>query len=71
MIEKVNKYWSQRNGTLAIATILDPRNKTNCVDHYCRRLYNEGADLELERIRAILRDLLAEYQKTGVQTNEE
>ena len=41
------------------------------VDYYFRRTYNEGAELELERIWGILSDLLAEYQKTGVEIDEQ
>ena len=36
MVEKFDKYWSNINGILAIATILDPRNKMDCVAHYFR-----------------------------------
>ena len=32
MIAKFDKYWSEMNGLLAIASILDPRNKMDCVD---------------------------------------
>ena len=33
----------------------------NCVVYYFTRIYIEGVELELERIRGILGDLLAEY----------
>lgn len=55
---------------MAFASILDPRNKTDCIDYYFGRIYNEGAELELERIRGILGDVLAEYQKTSVERDE-
>ena len=32
MMEKFDKYWGQVNRALVIATILDPRNKMDCVD---------------------------------------
>lgn len=62
MIEKFTNYWSQTNGTLAIASIVDPRNKMDYVDWYFRRIYNEGLELALERIRGILGHLLAQHQ---------
>lgn len=34
MMEKFDKYWGQVNWALAIATILDLRNKMDCVDYY-------------------------------------
>jgi len=34
MIEKFDKYWSEMNGLLAIALILDPRKKMDYVDFY-------------------------------------
>jgi len=63
MMEKFVKYWGQVNGALAVATILDPRNKMDCVDYYFRRIYNAGADDELERVKRMPDDLVFEYQR--------
>ena len=65
MMEKFDKYQGQVNGALAIATILDPRNKMDCGDYYFRRIYNEGADIELERVKRMLDDLVIEYQRNN------
>lgn len=45
MIEKFDKYWEYVNGLLAIATILDLRNKMNCVDFYFRNIYDDEAKI--------------------------
>lgn len=37
----------------------------DCVDYYFRRIYNEGADVKLERVKRMLDDLLVEYQRSN------
>lgn len=65
MIDKFDNYWSEINGILAVATILDPRNK-DCVDYYFRRIYmDDEAEVELNKIRNIVYELLVEYQNKG------
>lgn len=63
MIEKFDKYWNHISGILAIATILDPRNKMDCVEYYFRRLYEDGAEFELRNVRRNLDNLVVEYQR--------
>ncbi|KAK9682019.1 hypothetical protein RND81_10G044500 [Saponaria officinalis] len=63
MIEKFDKYWEHINDLLAIAAILDHRNKMDCVEHYFRRLYGEDGEREVERVRLLLSDLVVEYQQ--------
>jgi len=58
MIDKFDKYWSEMNGLLAIASILDPRNKLNCVDFYFKEIYKVEASREIQRITSLLYDLL-------------
>ena len=50
------------NGLLAIASILDPRNKLHCVDFYFKEIYKGLASYEIERVTTLLYDLLVEYQ---------
>jgi len=38
------------NGLLAIASILDPRNKMDCVDFYFNEIYKGEASREIERV---------------------
>jgi len=72
MIGKFKKYWNQTNGILAIATISDPRKKKiDCVDYYFKGIYDGGVELKLERNRGILDGLLAKYQKSGIQINNQ
>ena len=61
MIEKFDKYWSEMNGLLAIASTLDPRNKMDSVDFYFNEIYKDGASGEIKRVSSLLYDLLAEY----------
>lgn len=71
MIEKFDKYWHDINGLLAVATILDPRNKMDCVEFYFKKIYNDGAQLEIARIRKILDNLVVEYQKRSDTSSDQ
>ena len=56
MIEKFDKYWSQTNGILVIATILDRGTRWMVLI----AILGEYT-MKLERNRGILGDLLTEY----------
>ena len=60
MMKKFDKYWGQVNGALAIATILGPRNRMVYVDYYFRRIQNERANVELERVKRMFDDLVVD-----------
>jgi len=62
MIDKFDKYWSTINGVLAIAAILDPRDKLACVEFYFEVIYGDKAYGEVQRVKGLLYDLLMEYQ---------
>ncbi|EEF25636.1 conserved hypothetical protein, partial [Ricinus communis] len=70
MVEKIDKYWSHINRILAIAAILDPRNKMNCVAHYFEKLYGDDANSEMTRIRKTLDNLVHEFQNKNEVVNE-
>ena len=70
MVEKFDKYWSHINGILAVAAILDPRNKMECVAHYFTKLYGDVANVELARVRKTLDNLVLEYQNKFNFVNE-
>ncbi|XP_074283042.1 zinc finger BED domain-containing protein RICESLEEPER 2-like [Silene latifolia] len=65
MIEKFDKCWEHVNGLLAIASILDPRNKMDCVQYYFDIIYGSRCDREVEKVRGLLDDLVVEYQEKG------
>lgn len=44
MTEKFDKYWKRTCRLLAIATILVPRNKMDCVEFYFIKFYEDDAD---------------------------
>lgn len=71
MIENFDKYWQRINGLLAIATILDPRNKMDCVEFYFGKIYGDEADFEIARIRKILDNLVVEYQKNSCEMKDQ
>ncbi|KAK9665222.1 hypothetical protein RND81_14G098700 [Saponaria officinalis] len=49
MINKFDMYWEHISGILAIAAILDPRNKMDCVEYYFKRLYGDDCVIEVEK----------------------
>jgi len=67
MIDKFDKYWSEMNGLLAISSMLDPRNKLDCVDFYFKEIYKGEAPREIEKITSFLYDLLVEYVEKKVK----
>jgi len=67
MLDKFDKYWSEMNGLLAIASILDPRNKLDCVYFYFKELYKCEASREIQRVTSLLYDLLVEYVDRKVE----
>ena len=69
MVEKFDKYWDHTNELLAIAGILDPRNKMDCVVHYFKKLYGDDANAKVERVRNTLYNLFDEY-KSQCNVNE-
>jgi len=50
MIDKFDEYWSEMNGLLAISSMLDPRNKLDCMDFYLKEIYKGEATREIEKI---------------------
>jgi len=61
MIDKFDKYWGEMKVLLAIASILDQRNKLDCVDFYFKEIYKVEASREIQIITSLLYDLLVEY----------
>uniref|UniRef100_A0A803MZP9 BED-type domain-containing protein n=1 Tax=Chenopodium quinoa TaxID=63459 RepID=A0A803MZP9_CHEQI len=70
MNDKFETYWSNINGILAIAAILDPRNKLECVEFYFNDIYYDKAGDEIDRVKNLLYDLLYEYQEKEARSME-
>lgn len=61
MIAKFDKYWSVINGVMAIGIVLDPRYKVDLLDFFFPLIYGEKSDAEIEKVKSICQDLVAEY----------
>ncbi|CAO2821052.1 unnamed protein product [Amaranthus hypochondriacus] len=59
----MHEYWEDINGLLAVASILDPRNKMDCIKFYFDLFYDDEAEVQIERIRTLLDMLVDEYQE--------
>ncbi|KAL4388481.1 hypothetical protein GQ457_09G023180 [Hibiscus cannabinus] len=62
MLDKFEKYWSVVNGIMGVATLLDPRYKTDFLECYFEDIYGPDAGYELEKIVQLCRDLVKEYE---------
>jgi len=67
MIDKFSKYWSEINRLLAIAKILDLRNKLDYVDFYVKEIYKVEALRGIQTMTSLLYDLLVEYADKKVE----
>ena len=70
MILKFDKYWDVINYMLAVASILDPRKKLECVSFYFHLIYGDGYEYECDRIKRLLVDLVDDYKGKMHFTNE-
>ena len=70
MILKFDKYWDVINGILAVASILDPMKKLECVSFYFHLIYGDGYEIECLRIKQLLTDLVDDYKDKMNSTRE-
>lgn len=61
MIENFDKYWNTISGLLAVAAVLDPRSKLECVEFYFNEIYGDMAEYEVERVKGFLYSLMQEH----------
>ena len=61
MLEKFDSYWSVVNGIMCIAAILDPMYKMKIIEFSYQKVYGRRGSEEIEKIKKIFYDLLAEY----------
>jgi len=74
MIEKFDKYWKDIQGPMGIATILDPRFKTDYLLGFFECLFGQSCEdcgQKVEDVKASLCDLMKEYQLDDDEDNTE
>ena len=65
MEEKFEKYWGVI-GTVAVATILDPRYKLKLIEFYFKQVYPRKVALEVDRVKKFAYDLVKEYSSCAI-----
>lgn len=68
MVEKFDKYWLNVNGILALAAILDPRDKMESVEWYFEKIYGEDSFMEVDKVKSLLFALLHQYRGSNNET---
>ncbi|KAL4278611.1 hypothetical protein GQ457_03G024680 [Hibiscus cannabinus] len=71
MLEKFEKYWSDVNGFVGVATLLDPRYKTLLLEYYFEDIYEVAVESEVEKIVQLCRILVKEYQEKMLSRESE
>jgi hypothetical protein len=74
MIEKFDKYWKDIQGPMGIATVLDPRFKTEYLLGFFECLYGHTSEEcweKVEEVKISLCDLMKEYQLEDDEDNTE
>ncbi|KAL4285326.1 hypothetical protein GQ457_16G008580 [Hibiscus cannabinus] len=72
MVHKFDKYWTDVNLILSIATIFDPRYKFKVLQYYLPLLHGEiKAKVEMERIKTACYQLVVEYSKLNISEDFE
>jgi hypothetical protein len=65
MMDKLNKYWEERNNAMELATVLDPRYKMKYIDWAFKEIYDE--DIYKTEISAMEKELETLYDKCVAQ----
>ncbi|KAK9046459.1 hypothetical protein V6N11_052346 [Hibiscus sabdariffa] len=71
MLENFEKYWSDVNGIVGVATLLDPRYKTLLLEYYFEDIYGVAVESEVEKIVQLCRNLVKEYQEKMLSRESE
>jgi len=64
MLSKFDKYWASISGLLAIAAVLDPRDKMECVEWYFEKIYGFESFIEIDKVKGLMFELLEEYRES-------
>ncbi|KAK3229766.1 hypothetical protein Dsin_001647 [Dipteronia sinensis] len=70
MISKFEQYWDVILGIMAIATILDPRQKMKLIEYYFSIIYGDGAYTKIEKNQKICDELVGQYRLTSKLSEE-
>jgi len=62
MVLKFNKYWGFISGVMAIGIVLDTRYKIDLLDYFFPKIYREEFDCEIEKVKALCKELVREYE---------
>lgn len=62
MDKKFEKYWSSVHGIMGVATVLDPQYKVVLLEYYFPKINSTEAEIEVEKILTLCRDLLRQYE---------
>jgi hypothetical protein len=74
MIEKFDKYWKDIHGPMGVATILDPRFKTDYLLGFFETLFCDTTEVCMDKVHAVrnsLYELMREYQVEEDKDNTE
>ncbi|CAH9074967.1 unnamed protein product [Cuscuta europaea] len=63
MILKFDKYWSDVNGIMGVAAILDPRYNLLMLEYYFGKIYSITSEFEVEKIVDFCRELVKQYEE--------
>uniref|UniRef100_A0A803MEQ0 BED-type domain-containing protein n=1 Tax=Chenopodium quinoa TaxID=63459 RepID=A0A803MEQ0_CHEQI len=69
MIVKFDKYWNVINVMLSVASVLDPRRKLDIVTFYYRLMYGDCFEMECDRVKRLLVDLVHDYEMDASYDN--
>ena len=61
MYAKWEKYWTTGNILLALACILDPRQKIRVIEYYLKMMFPEQVKPFVSNLRVVLHELYKEY----------
>jgi hypothetical protein len=71
MIQKFDKYWKDIHGPMGIATILDPRFKTDFLLGFFETLFCETTDMCMDRVDGVKNSLYELMRECQVEEDQD